>query len=53
MNERVCLEHIPQIKVALGIVGVHAKVNVWQCEADKEKVLQGSQIDLLIVRDES
>ena len=50
--ERVCLEHIPQIKAALGIAGVHAKVNAWQCEADKGKGLQGSQIDLLIVRDD-
>lgn len=50
--ERVCLEHVPQIKVALGIAGVHTEVNSWSCKADKEKGLQGSQIDLLIVRND-
>ena len=48
--ERVCLEHIVQIKKALGISGVQTNVNSWRCEADQEKGLQGSQIDLLIVR---
>jgi len=50
--ERVCLEHLPQIKQALGISGVHSSANAWSCEADEEKGLQGSQIDLLIVRDD-
>ena len=48
--ERVCLEHIPQIKRALGISGVYTEVNAWQCSKDDEKGIQGSQIDLLIVR---
>ncbi len=48
--ERVCLEHIPQIKKALGISGVYTEVNSWQCGRDDERGLQGSQIDLLIVR---
>ena len=48
--ERVCLEHIAQIKYALGISGVHTDVNAWQCKADPEKGLLGSQIDLLVVR---
>ena len=48
--ERVCLEHIPQIKNALGIAGVQTDVNSWRCDADSEKGIQGSQIDLLIVR---
>ena len=48
--ERVCLEHIPQIKKALGISGVYTEVNSWQCSKDDEKGIQGSQIDLLIVR---
>ncbi len=48
--ERVCLEHVPQIKAALGIAGVQTDVNAWQCKADKNKGLHGSQIDLLIVR---
>lgn len=48
--EMVCLEHIPQIKKALGISGVYTEVNSWQCVKDDEKGLRGSQIDLLIVR---
>ena len=48
--EHVCLEHIPQIKKALGISGVHTEVNTWQCAADPDNGIFGSQIDLLIVR---
>ena len=48
--ERVCLEHIPQLKQALGISGVHTEVNGWRCEPDADKGIQGSQIDLLIAR---
>lgn len=48
--ERVCLEHIPQIKKALGISGVSTEVNAWQCQADEKNGIHGSQIDLLIVR---
>jgi len=48
--EKVCLEHIPQIKAALGITGVSTEVNAWRCSKDTEKGLKGSQIDLLIVR---
>ena len=48
--ERVCLEHIPQIKKALGISGVYTEINSWKCEKDNENGIFGSQIDLLIVR---
>ena len=48
--ERVCLEHISQIKAALGISGVYTEVNSWQCLPDPDKGIYGSQIDLLIVR---
>lgn len=48
--ERVCLEHISQIKSALGISGVHTEVNSWQCHRDEDNGIFGSQIDLLIVR---
>ncbi len=48
--ERVCLEHIPQIKAALGIAGVYTEVNSWQCLPDPDAGIYGSQIDLLIVR---
>ncbi len=48
--ERVCLEHVNQIKRKLGISGVQTEVNSWYCKADKEAGINGSQIDLLIVR---
>ena len=48
--ERVCLEHINQIKAALGISGVYTEVNAWQCRPDPDEGIYGSQIDLLIVR---
>lgn len=48
--ERVCLEHIPQVKQALGISGVYTEVNTWSCQSDKDRGIYGSQIDLLIVR---
>ena len=48
--ERVCLEHIPQIKASLGVSGVQTEVNSWQCAADDDNGVFGSQIDLLIVR---
>ena len=48
--ERVCMEHIPQIKKALGISGVHTEVNAWRCSSDSERGIYGSQIDLLINR---
>lgn len=48
--ERVCLDHIEQIKKKLGISGVFTEVNSWYCKADPDKGINGSQIDLLIVR---
>jgi len=48
--ERVCMEHIAQIKEKLGISGVLTEVNSWYCRADAERGVMGSQIDLLIVR---
>lgn len=48
--ERVCLEHIAQIKGALGISGVYTEVNTWRCLPDPDAGIFGSQIDLLIVR---
>ena len=48
--ERVCLLHIEQIKKALGISGVQAEVHSLFCKADEEQGIEGSQIDLLIVR---
>ena len=48
--ERVCLEHVPQIRRALGISGVQANVRSWNCKGDEEIGINGSQIDLLIDR---
>jgi hypothetical protein len=48
--ERVCFEHISQIKAKLGISGVLTEVNSWYCKADADKGVFGSQIDLLITR---
>lgn len=48
--ERVCMEHVDQIKYKLGISGVLTEVNSWYCKADPDKGVFGSQIDLLIVR---
>ena len=48
--ERVCLEHIPQIKKKLGISGVLTDVCSWSCVEDPDLGLSGSQIDLFIVR---
>lgn len=46
--ERVCLQHIPQIKNALGISGVQTNVCSWLARATDER--RGAQIDLVIQR---
>ncbi len=48
--ERVCFEHVDQIKKKLGISGVYTEINSWYCKKDDEKGIRGAQIDLLIVR---
>lgn len=48
--ERVCMEHIPQIKKSLGITGVLTENFVWQCRSDPDNGIFGSQIDMLLVR---
>ncbi|MBQ9328525.1 MAG: ATP-binding protein [Solobacterium sp.] len=48
--ERVCLQHVFQMKQALGISGVLSESYSWACKADSEKGIHGSQIDLMIVR---
>jgi len=50
--ERVCLQHIRQIKEALGISGVLSNVYSWRTEADEEKGIDKTQIDLLIDRND-
>ncbi|MBQ9334652.1 MAG: ATP-binding protein [Lachnospiraceae bacterium] len=44
--EKVCLQHIPQIKRALGISGVYTQAFSWK----SKKTTPGAQIDLLIDR---
>ena len=47
--ENVCFNHIPQIKKALGISGVHSSQSAWSKREDDP---EGAQIDLLINRDD-
>ena len=46
--ERVCLQHIPQIKAALGIAGVQTNACSWFARGSKER--HGAQIDLVLQR---
>ena len=52
--ERVCLQHVEQIKKALGISGVRASVYTWRSTAAEvthgKRDRQGAQIDLVIDR---
>ena len=47
--ERLCLQHVRQIKLALGISGVHVESYAWRHDPD-EVVPEGAQIDLLLER---
>ena len=46
--ERVCLQHVPQIKAALGISGVQTNVCSWFSRGTVKK--RGAQIDLVMQR---
>ena len=46
--ERVCLQHVPQIKAALGISGVQTNVCSWFTHGTEKR--RGAQIDLVIQR---
>lgn len=48
--ERVCLQHIDQIKKKLGISGVYSEVFAWSCKENLDEGILGSQIDLIIDR---
>ena len=48
--ERVCFQHLAEMKKALGISGVVTEVSTWSCTADPDRGINGSQIDLLIDR---
>lgn len=49
--ERVCLQHLPQIKLALGFSAVISSAHSWIYKP-KEKGETGAQIDLLIDRND-
>ena len=52
--ERVCMQHISQIKKAIGIAAVATTEHTWRfVPADGEKDVKGAQIDLLIDRDDN
>ena len=48
--ERICFDHINQIKGKLSIMGVLSDECSWYCKADADKGIFGCQIDLLIAR---
>ena len=48
--ERVCLQHVEQIKRALGIAGVRSSAYSWRFRSDG--ISPGAQIDLVIDRDD-
>ena len=48
--ENVCFNHVPQIKKALGISGVVTTQSAWSKRSDD---VEGTQIDLLIVRNDN
>lgn len=47
--ERLCLQHVKQIKTALGIAGIHVESYSWS-HAKDDLVPEGAQIDLLLDR---
>ena len=49
--ERVCMQHIEQIKHAIGISGIASSVYSWQY-APKNTDEKGTQIDMLIDRED-
>ncbi len=50
--ENICLLHIDQIKLALGISGVYTDTSSWKSLGDKENDIDGGQIDLIIDRND-
>jgi len=50
--ERVCMDHVAEIKYKLGISGVITEVHSWSSKPNKERKTKGAQIDLVIVRND-
>ena len=49
--ENICLQHIPQIKKALGIAGIYTEQSIWRYVSKTGE--EGTQIDLLIDRNDN
>ena len=49
--ENICLNHIPQIKKALGIAGIYTEESIWRYHP-KNNTEKGAQIDLLLDRND-
>lgn len=50
--ERVCMEHVAEIKNKLGISGVLTETHSWACKPNPENGTKGARIDLVIVRND-
>ena len=48
--EAVCLKHIDQIKIGLGIQGIETEESAWRYISSKGRSEKGAQIDLLVDR---
>jgi hypothetical protein len=48
--ERVCLDHVSEIKAKLGISGVLTETHSWISKPDAIKKTKGAQIDLVLAR---
>lgn len=50
--EKICFKHANQIKKALGLTGISAKMGSWQIRSNKGENKSGAQIDLILDRDD-
>lgn len=48
--ENLCILHVDKIKASLGISGVATKEYPFNCKADEERGIYGTQIDLVLER---
>ena len=48
--ERVCLWHVDQIKMKLGITGIASTEYAWRYDGDSDQGIKGMQIDLVLDR---
>ena len=48
--ERVCMDHVSEIKAKLGISGVLTEAHSWISKSDDVKKTKGAQIDLVLAR---